>query len=101
MAFPIAPTSSQPGEQTVGLVYNQETAQWERVYRQASTGHLADPTEALSQEMPVDPPDEDSLRRYALFCSPSQAASARDDTIVPNLSSAATSEQLWAQPRPI
>lgn len=63
VAFPIAPTPSQPGEQTVGLVYNQDTAQWERVYRQASTGRLADPTEALSQEMPVDPPDEDSLRR--------------------------------------
>lgn len=66
VAFPIAPTPSQPGEQTVGLVYNQDTAQWERVYRQAATGRSAEPPEALSQEMPVDPPDEDSLRRYAV-----------------------------------
>lgn len=69
VAFPIAPTPSQPGEQTVGLVYNQDTAQWERVYRQAATGRSAEPPEALSQEMPVDPPDEDSLRRYDLFVS--------------------------------
>lgn len=69
VAFPIAPTPSQPGEQTVGLVYNQDTAQWERVYRQAAAGHSAEPTEALSQEMPVDPPDEDSLRRYDPFVS--------------------------------
>lgn len=76
VAFPIAPTPSQPGEQTVGLVYNQDTAQWERVYRQATAGRLADPTEALSQEMPVDPPDEDSLRRYAPFCSHFKALAA-------------------------
>lgn len=67
MAFPIAPSSTQPGEQTVGLVYNQDTAQWERVYRQAASGRPAEPPEALSQEMPVDPPDEDSLRRYVTF----------------------------------
>ncbi len=65
VAFPMAPTPSQAGEQTVGLVYNQDTAQWERVYRQAA-GRAAEPPEALSQEMPVDPPDEDSLRRYDL-----------------------------------
>lgn len=69
LAFPITSTPSQPGEQTVGLVYNQDTAQWERVYRQATTGRSVDPPEALSQEMPVDPPDEDSLRRYDLFVS--------------------------------
>ncbi|XP_041651335.1 activating molecule in BECN1-regulated autophagy protein 1b isoform X2 [Cheilinus undulatus] len=69
VAFPIAPTPSQPGEQTVGLVYNQETAQWERVYRQAAAGRAAEPPEALSQEMPVDPPDEDSLRRRLLESS--------------------------------
>lgn len=66
VAFPIAPTPSQTGEQTVGLVYNQDTAQWERVYRQAAAGRSGEPPEALSQEMPVDPPDEDSLRRYRL-----------------------------------
>uniref|UniRef100_UPI0037E91CD4 activating molecule in BECN1-regulated autophagy protein 1B isoform X2 n=1 Tax=Semicossyphus pulcher TaxID=241346 RepID=UPI0037E91CD4 len=69
VAFPIAPTPSQSGEQTVGLVYNQETAQWERVYRQAAAGRAAEPPEALSQEMPVDPPDEDSLRRRLLESS--------------------------------
>lgn len=86
MAFPIAPTSSQAGEQTVGLVYNQDTAQWERVYRQASTSHLADPTEALSQEMPVDPPDEDSLRRRLLESSLSRydMSGSRDHPIYPD-----------------
>ncbi|XP_069580558.1 activating molecule in BECN1-regulated autophagy protein 1B [Brachyistius frenatus] len=69
VAFPIAPSSSQPGEQTVGLVYNQDTAQWERVYRQAAAGRAAETPEALSQEMPVDPPDEDSLRRRLLESS--------------------------------
>ncbi|XP_029379750.1 activating molecule in BECN1-regulated autophagy protein 1B [Echeneis naucrates] len=69
VAFPMASSSSQPGEQTVGLVYNQDTAQWERVYRQAATGRPAEPPEALSQEMPVDPPDEDSLRRRLLESS--------------------------------
>ncbi|XP_068168275.1 activating molecule in BECN1-regulated autophagy protein 1B isoform X2 [Antennarius striatus] len=69
VAFPIVPTPNQPGEQTVGLVYNQDTAQWERVYRQAAAGRATDPPEALSQEMPVDPPDEDSLRRRLLESS--------------------------------
>ncbi|XP_070828807.1 activating molecule in BECN1-regulated autophagy protein 1B isoform X3 [Chaetodon trifascialis] len=69
LAFPIAQNPSQPGEQTVGLVYNQDTAQWERVYRQAAAGRSAEPPEALSQEMPVDPPDEDSLRRRLLESS--------------------------------
>uniref|UniRef100_A0A7N6BMR4 Autophagy/beclin-1 regulator 1b n=1 Tax=Anabas testudineus TaxID=64144 RepID=A0A7N6BMR4_ANATE len=59
----------QAGTQTVGLVYNQDTAQWERVYRQAAAGRSAEPPEALSQEMPVDPPDEDSLRRRLLESS--------------------------------
>uniref|UniRef100_A0A674BBW8 Autophagy/beclin-1 regulator 1b n=1 Tax=Salmo trutta TaxID=8032 RepID=A0A674BBW8_SALTR len=69
MPFPtIASSTAQPGEQTVGLVYNQETGQWERVYRQAASSRstVADaPPEALSQEMPVDNPDEDSLRRLS------------------------------------
>ncbi|KAF7644854.1 hypothetical protein LDENG_00214460 [Lucifuga dentata] len=69
VAFPIAPSASQPGDQTVGLVYNQDTAQWERVYRQAAASRAAEPPEALSQEMPVDPPDEDSLRRRLLESS--------------------------------
>ncbi|XP_037307328.1 activating molecule in BECN1-regulated autophagy protein 1B [Pungitius pungitius] len=69
VAFPIAPTPTRSGEQTVGLVYNQDTAQWERVYRQAAAGRPLEPPEALSQEMPVDPPDEDSLRRRLLESS--------------------------------
>nr|XP_046212561.1 activating molecule in BECN1-regulated autophagy protein 1B [Oncorhynchus gorbuscha] len=73
MPFPtIASSTAQPGEQTVGLVYNQETGQWERVYRQAASSRstVADaPPEALSQEMPVDNPDEDSLRRRLLESS--------------------------------
>lgn len=67
VTFPLASSSSQPGEQTVGLVYNQDTAQWERVYRQVAAGRTAEPPEALSHDMPVDPPDEDSLRRYDVF----------------------------------
>ncbi|XP_056272225.1 activating molecule in BECN1-regulated autophagy protein 1B isoform X2 [Pseudoliparis swirei] len=67
--FPIAPTPTQSGEQTVGLVYNQDTAQWERVYRQAAASRAAEPPEALSQELPVEPPDEDSLRRRLLESS--------------------------------
>lgn len=67
-AFTVAPTPSHTAEQTVGLVYNQDTAQWERVYRQAATaGRSAETPDALNQEMPVDPPDEDSLRRWGIF----------------------------------
>ncbi|XP_051917073.1 activating molecule in BECN1-regulated autophagy protein 1B [Hippocampus zosterae] len=66
-AFPPASTA----EQTVGLVYNQDTAQWERVYRQATATRAPDPPEALNQEMPVDPTpvDEDYLRRRLLESS--------------------------------
>ncbi|KAK7891769.1 hypothetical protein WMY93_023732 [Mugilogobius chulae] len=63
-AEPEQPPAPPPQEQTVGLVYNQDTAQWERVYRQSSREQ-----EALSQEVPVDPPDEDSLRRRLLESS--------------------------------
>ncbi|KAM4734156.1 activating molecule in BECN1-regulated autophagy protein 1B isoform 2-T2 [Anableps anableps] len=69
VTFTLAPPPSQAAEQTVGLVYNQDTAQWERVYRQATTSRTVEPPEALSQEMPVDPPDEDSLRRRLLESS--------------------------------
>ncbi|KAM3869909.1 activating molecule in BECN1-regulated autophagy protein 1B [Diretmus argenteus] len=89
VAFPIAPSSSQPGEQTVGLVYNQDTAQWERVYRQAAASRSVEPPEALSQEMPVDPPDEDSLRRRLLessllSLSRYDMAGSRDHPIYPD-----------------
>uniref|UniRef100_A0A3B5MCQ2 Autophagy/beclin-1 regulator 1b n=1 Tax=Xiphophorus couchianus TaxID=32473 RepID=A0A3B5MCQ2_9TELE len=62
-------SSSSAAPETMGLVYNQDTAQWERVYRQATTSRAVEPPEALSQEMPVDPPDEDSLRRRLLESS--------------------------------
>lgn len=84
-SFPLPP-SSQSQEQTVGLVYNQDTAQWERVYRQTSS---REPPEALSQDMPVDPPDEDSLRRRLLessllSLSRYDMAGSRDHPIYPD-----------------
>ncbi|KAM6972948.1 activating molecule in BECN1-regulated autophagy protein 1B [Aplochiton taeniatus] len=87
--FPMAPSSAQPGEQTVGLVYNQETGQWERVYRQAASGRSSadTPPEALNQEMPVDNPDEDSLRRRLLessLLSLSRYDGSRDHPIYPD-----------------
>uniref|UniRef100_A0A3P8X974 Autophagy/beclin-1 regulator 1b n=1 Tax=Esox lucius TaxID=8010 RepID=A0A3P8X974_ESOLU len=93
MPFPtIASSSAQPGEQTVGLVYNQETGQWERVYRQAASGRSAvsdTSPEAFSQEMPVDNPDEDSLRRRLLessllSLSRYDMAGSRDHPIYPD-----------------
>lgn len=81
VAFPIATPTNQPSEQTVGLVYNHDTAQWERVYRQAATGRTTDPPEALSQEMPVDPPDEDSLRRYDTSSSCETSPSAEEPAL--------------------
>lgn len=70
----------------MGLVYNQDTAQWERVYRQTSS---REPPEALSQDMPVDPPDEDSLRRRLLessllSLSRYDMAGSRDHPIYPD-----------------
>ncbi|KAL0967913.1 hypothetical protein UPYG_G00259580 [Umbra pygmaea] len=91
--FPtITSSTAQPGEQTVGLVYNQETGQWERVYRQAASGRstVSDtPPEALSQEMPVENPDEDSLRRRLLessllSLSRYDMAGSRDHPIYPD-----------------
>ncbi|XP_077451889.1 activating molecule in BECN1-regulated autophagy protein 1B [Stigmatopora argus] len=66
--FPPALPASRTTEQAVGLVYNRDTAQWERVYRQAATARTP---EALDQEMPVDPApvDEDYLRRRLLESS--------------------------------
>nr|XP_020471396.1 LOW QUALITY PROTEIN: activating molecule in BECN1-regulated autophagy protein 1 [Monopterus albus] len=87
VAFSIPPSSSQPGEQTMGLVYNQDTVQWERMYRQAAAGRTAESPEALSQEMPVDPPDEDSLRRRLLessLLSRYDVSGSRDHPIYPD-----------------
>ncbi|XP_065147557.1 activating molecule in BECN1-regulated autophagy protein 1B [Paramisgurnus dabryanus] len=63
-------SSGVQGQQPMGLVYNQETGQWESVYRQrtASAPPEAAP-DALNPEVPVDNPDEDSLRRRLLESS--------------------------------
>uniref|UniRef100_A0A8C2A5A6 Autophagy/beclin-1 regulator 1a n=1 Tax=Cyprinus carpio TaxID=7962 RepID=A0A8C2A5A6_CYPCA len=58
--------TGQHEEQTVGLVFNQETGQLERVYRQSATSRSTNvPQEALNQEMPEDVPDDDYLRRLS------------------------------------
>uniref|UniRef100_A0A8C9S5F9 Autophagy/beclin-1 regulator 1b n=1 Tax=Scleropages formosus TaxID=113540 RepID=A0A8C9S5F9_SCLFO len=60
--FPHAGTSRQQGEQTVGLVYSQETGQWERVYRQSATSRTGNVSQdALNQEMP-----EETFKKCAL-----------------------------------
>uniref|UniRef100_A0A8C8LYZ7 Activating molecule in BECN1-regulated autophagy protein 1 n=1 Tax=Oncorhynchus tshawytscha TaxID=74940 RepID=A0A8C8LYZ7_ONCTS len=66
-AFPHRGTPSPQRERAVGLVYNQETAQWERVYRQYASPSPAVnvPQEALNQEMPDESPDDDYLRRLS------------------------------------
>ncbi|KAK6294766.1 hypothetical protein J4Q44_G00355960 [Coregonus suidteri] len=70
-AFPHRGTPSPQREQAVGLVYNQETGQWERVYRQSASPSPAVnvPQEALNQEMPDESPDDDYLRRRLLESS--------------------------------
>lgn len=62
--FSRSTASSQHEDQAVGLVFNQETGQLERVYRQSVTSHSANISqEALNQEMPEDTQDDDYLRR--------------------------------------
>ncbi|XP_017565074.1 activating molecule in BECN1-regulated autophagy protein 1a isoform X2 [Pygocentrus nattereri] len=69
-AFPRGTVSGLHSEQTVGLVYNQETGQWERVYRQSATPRSESVSQdALHQEMPEDTPDDDYLRRRLLESS--------------------------------
>ncbi|XP_055754987.1 activating molecule in BECN1-regulated autophagy protein 1A-like isoform X9 [Salvelinus fontinalis] len=70
-AFPHRGTSSPQREQAVGSGYNQETVQWERVYRQSASPSPAVnvPQEALNQEMPDESPDDDYLRRRLLESS--------------------------------
>ncbi|KAF3852942.1 hypothetical protein F7725_013630 [Dissostichus mawsoni] len=60
-AFPIAPTPGPSAEQTVGWSTTRTRLSGEGV--PAAGRQQGAPPEALSQEMPVDPPDEDSLRR--------------------------------------
>uniref|UniRef100_A0A672SQD1 Activating molecule in BECN1-regulated autophagy protein 1-like n=1 Tax=Sinocyclocheilus grahami TaxID=75366 RepID=A0A672SQD1_SINGR len=68
--FSRSTATGQHEEQTVGLVFNQETGQLERVYRQSATSRSTNvPQEALNQEMPEDTPDDDYLRRRLLESS--------------------------------
>uniref|UniRef100_A0A8C8JZZ1 Activating molecule in BECN1-regulated autophagy protein 1 n=1 Tax=Oncorhynchus tshawytscha TaxID=74940 RepID=A0A8C8JZZ1_ONCTS len=90
-AFPHRGTPSPQRERAVGLVYNQETAQWERVYRQYASPSPAVnvPQEALNQEMPDESPDDDYLRRRLLessIMSPSRydISGSRDHPIYPD-----------------
>uniref|UniRef100_A0A3B3SQ23 Autophagy/beclin-1 regulator 1b n=1 Tax=Paramormyrops kingsleyae TaxID=1676925 RepID=A0A3B3SQ23_9TELE len=83
-------SSRQQGEQTVGLVYSQETGQWERVYRQSAAGRTGNVAQdALNPDMPEESSDEDSLRRRLLessFISFSQndISGSRDHPIYPD-----------------
>ncbi|XP_050192754.1 activating molecule in BECN1-regulated autophagy protein 1 isoform X3 [Myiozetetes cayanensis] len=57
-------------ERTVGLVFNQETGHWERVYSQSASSRPGNVSqEALNQEMPEESSEEDSLRRRLLESS--------------------------------
>uniref|UniRef100_A0A9J7Z3I2 Autophagy/beclin-1 regulator 1a n=1 Tax=Cyprinus carpio carpio TaxID=630221 RepID=A0A9J7Z3I2_CYPCA len=64
--FSHSTAAGQQEEQTIGLVFNQETGQLEHVYRQSATSHSTNVSqEALNQEMPEDTPDDDYLRRLS------------------------------------
>ncbi|TRY87222.1 hypothetical protein DNTS_031740 [Danionella cerebrum] len=64
------PSSGLQGQQPMGLVYNQDTGQWENVYRQPTASATSEAAEdSLNPEVPVDNPDEDSLRRRLLESS--------------------------------
>uniref|UniRef100_A0A8C2QA32 Autophagy/beclin-1 regulator 1a n=1 Tax=Cyprinus carpio TaxID=7962 RepID=A0A8C2QA32_CYPCA len=68
--FSHSTAAGQQEEQTIGLVFNQETGQLEHVYRQSATSHSTNVSqEALNQEMPEDTPDDDYLRRRLLESS--------------------------------
>ncbi|XP_068873418.1 activating molecule in BECN1-regulated autophagy protein 1 isoform X4 [Aphelocoma coerulescens] len=57
-------------ERTVGVVFNQETGHWERVYSQSASSRPGNVSqEALNQEMPEESSEEDSLRRRLLESS--------------------------------
>ncbi|XP_053740570.1 activating molecule in BECN1-regulated autophagy protein 1B isoform X1 [Synchiropus splendidus] len=89
LTFPAVTTPSQQIQQPVGFLYHQETAQWARLYQHTVTGQVPEPPEALTQEMPVHPPDEDSLRRRLLetsllSLSRYDMASSRDHPIYPD-----------------
>ncbi|XP_065258475.1 activating molecule in BECN1-regulated autophagy protein 1 isoform X4 [Emys orbicularis] len=59
-------SSNSQEERTVGVVFNQETGHWERVYSQSASSRPGNVSqEALSQEMPEESSEEDSLRRLS------------------------------------
>ncbi|XP_024070647.1 activating molecule in BECN1-regulated autophagy protein 1 isoform X2 [Terrapene carolina triunguis] len=63
-------SSNSQEERTVGVVFNQETGHWERVYSQSASSRPGNVSqEALSQEMPEESSEEDSLRRRLLESS--------------------------------
>ncbi|XP_048401820.1 activating molecule in BECN1-regulated autophagy protein 1A-like isoform X3 [Stegostoma tigrinum] len=56
--------SSQQGERTMGLTFNNETGHWERVYSQPTSNRMSNVSqEALNQEMPEENSEENLLRR--------------------------------------
>ncbi|XP_062849316.1 activating molecule in BECN1-regulated autophagy protein 1B isoform X2 [Trichomycterus rosablanca] len=67
---PEEPQQPIQSQHPMGLVYNQDTGQWERVYQQATTNPSTEAAqEALNPDVPVDSADEDSLRRRLLESS--------------------------------
>uniref|UniRef100_A0AAY4EJF0 Activating molecule in BECN1-regulated autophagy protein 1 n=1 Tax=Denticeps clupeoides TaxID=299321 RepID=A0AAY4EJF0_9TELE len=67
---PSEASSRLQGQQSMGVVFNPESGQWERVYRQPTPRRTEEVAqEALNQDVPVDNPDEDSLRRRLLESS--------------------------------
>ncbi|XP_077178457.1 activating molecule in BECN1-regulated autophagy protein 1 isoform X2 [Paroedura picta] len=68
--LPLGRSSDPPEERTVGVVFNQETGHWERVYSQSASNRPGNvPQDALNQEMPEESSEEDSLRRRLLESS--------------------------------
>ncbi|XP_078076552.1 activating molecule in BECN1-regulated autophagy protein 1-like isoform X2 [Mustelus asterias] len=62
--------SGQQGERTMGLTFNNETGQWERVYSQPTSNRMSNVSqEALNQEMPEENSEENLLRRRLLESS--------------------------------
>ncbi|XP_033004686.1 activating molecule in BECN1-regulated autophagy protein 1 isoform X2 [Lacerta agilis] len=68
--LPLGRSSNPPEERTVGVVFNQETGHWERVYSQSASNRPGNVSQdALNQEMPEESSEEDSLRRRLLESS--------------------------------
>ncbi|XP_060117120.1 activating molecule in BECN1-regulated autophagy protein 1 isoform X2 [Heteronotia binoei] len=68
--LPLGRSSDPPEERTMGVVFNQETGHWERVYSQSASNRPGNVSQdALNQEMPEESSEEDSLRRRLLESS--------------------------------